>query len=60
MPLQTTTLPAGDTIRIPLQPAIQRGNQGGLLTLLNAAGLKVDGIAYAAQQAHQEGWTLTF
>jgi uncharacterized protein YukJ len=60
MPLQTGTLPAGDTLRIPLRPPIQLGNQGGLLTLLNPAGLKIDGVAYTAKQAELEGWTLTF
>jgi hypothetical protein len=41
------------------EPA-QLSNQGGLITLLDAAGLKVAGVAYTADQARQEGWTLTF
>jgi uncharacterized protein YukJ len=60
MSLQTAMLPAGDTVRIPVRPPIQLGNQGGLLTLLNPAGLKIDGVAYTAEQAEPEGWTLTF
>jgi hypothetical protein len=47
-------------VRIPVRPPIQLGNQGGLLTLLNPAGLKIDGVAYTAEQAEPEGWTLTF
>jgi len=35
MPLDPITLPAGETVRIQLQPPLQLGNQGGLLTLLN-------------------------
>jgi uncharacterized protein YukJ len=60
MLLEAITLPAGQTTRIPLRPPIQLGNQGGLLTLLNPAGLKVDGVAYTKQQAHAEGWTIVF
>jgi hypothetical protein len=53
-------VPAGETIRIKLSPQVQLGNSGGLLTLLNARGLKVDGIAYTAQDARQQGKTLVF
>jgi len=60
MPLDPITLPAGETVRIQLQPSIQLGNQGGLLTLLNPAGLKVDGVAYTRQQAEAEGRTVVF
>jgi uncharacterized protein YukJ len=60
MPLDPITLPAGETVRIQLQPPIQLGNQGGLLTLLNPAGLKVDGVAYTRQQAEAEGRTVMF
>jgi uncharacterized protein YukJ len=58
--LLDATVPAGETIRIKLSPQVQLGNGGGLLTLLNARGLKVDGIAYTAQDARQEGKTLVF
>lgn len=60
MTLNAITLTAGDTLRIPLRTPIQLSNHGGLLTLLNPAGLKVDGIAYTAEQAQREGWTLVF
>ena len=60
MPLDPITLPAGETTRIQLRPPLQLGNQGGLLTLLNPAGLKVDGVAYTRQQAEAEGWTVVF
>ena len=60
MPLDPITLPAGETVRIQLQPPLQLGNQGGLLTLLNPAGLKVDGVAYTRQQTEAEGRTVVF
>jgi hypothetical protein len=30
------------------------------VTLLDAAGLKVDGVAYTAADASRDGWTITF
>jgi len=59
MTLTAQTLAAGDTRRVELQPPVQLGNQGGLITLLDAAGLKVDGVAYTQEDA-KEGWTVVF
>ena len=39
---------------------VQLGNQGGTITLLDAAGLKVAGVSYTAAEAGQEGWTVVF
>ncbi len=39
---------------------VQLGNKGGMITLLNHKGLKVDGVSYTAQQAKKEGWTIVF
>jgi len=52
-------LPAGHTVRVSVQPPVHLGNQGGLITLLNPEGLKVDGAAYTKTQA-REGWTVLF
>jgi uncharacterized protein YukJ len=60
MPLDPIMLPAGETTRIPLRSPIQLGNRGGLVTLVNPAGLKVDGVAYTKQQAETEGRTIVF
>ena len=60
MPLDPATLPAGETVRIVLRPPVQLGNRGGLITLLDPAGLKVDGVAYTQEQASSEGWTIVF
>jgi hypothetical protein len=39
---------------------VQLSKKGGLITLLNKQGLKVDGVAYTQQQAQREGWTIVF
>jgi hypothetical protein len=53
-------LPAGDALRIRLGPPVALGNSGGLITLLNPDGLKVDGVAYTKAQATPEGRSLIF
>jgi hypothetical protein len=60
MPLDPATLPAGETVRIVLRPPVQLGNRGGLVTLLDPAGLKADGVAYTQEQASSEGQTIVF
>jgi hypothetical protein len=44
---------------IALPPTVQLGNKGGLITLLDNKGLKVDGVSYTEEQA-KEGWTIVF
>jgi uncharacterized protein YukJ len=58
--LPDTTLAAGDTLRVRLGPPVALGNRGGLISLLDPDGLKVDGVAYTKDQANREGWTLVF
>jgi uncharacterized protein YukJ len=60
LPLDSRVLPAGETTRVLLEAPVQLGNGGGLVTLVDQDGLKVDGIAYTAEQAAQEGWTLVY
>lgn len=50
----------GATLTVPVTEGVQLGNKGGIITLLNQKGLKVDGVSYTAQQAQQEGWTIVF
>ncbi|BCY06884.1 DUF2278 family protein [Actinoplanes sp. L3-i22] len=52
-------LPAGAALPVPVAAPVALGNRGGTITLLDAAGLKVDGVAYTADQA-REGWTVVF
>lgn len=51
---------AGATLMVTLPQDVQLGNKGGIITLLNNKGLKVDGVSYTAKQAQQEGWTIVF
>jgi uncharacterized protein YukJ len=53
------TIAAGLTLVVTLPQTVQLGNKGGLITLLNNKGLKVDGVSYTEQQA-KEGWTVVF
>ena len=54
----TGALAPGSTLTIPVRPPVQLGNRGGILTLLDDRGLKVDGVSYT--EARREGWTLVF
>lgn len=56
----TGTIAAGDTLRVRLTPPVVLPNRGGLMTLLDAAGLKVDGVAYTGEQAAEPGRTIAF
>jgi hypothetical protein len=50
----------GNSLNITLQPPVQLGNNGGIITLLNAQGLKVHGVSYTREQAQREGRTIVF
>jgi uncharacterized protein YukJ len=58
--LPAVKLDAGAALNVPLRENVQLGNKGGSITLLDKAGLKVTGVAYTADQAKREGWTVTF
>ena len=51
---------AGETLRVQLTPQVTLPNGGGIITLLDAAGLKVDGVAYTGERAAEPGRTLAF
>jgi uncharacterized protein YukJ len=53
-------LAPGETRHVPVTEHVAFGNGGGTVTLLDAGGLKVDGVAYTAADAQAEGWTVTF
>jgi uncharacterized protein YukJ len=54
------TIAAGATVTFPIQPPVQLGNKGGIITLLDDRGLKVDGVSYSEGEVQREGWTLVF
>ena len=53
-------LPAGGVLTVRLAAPTQLGNSGGIITLLDANGLKVDGVSYTGEQAKREGWLVVF
>jgi len=59
-PTPAATIEPGQTLAVALPPEVQLSNQGGAITLLDADGLKVDGVAYTRDQARREGWSTVF
>jgi uncharacterized protein YukJ len=51
---------SGTTRVVSLPSEVPLGNEGGIITLLNDQGLKVDGSSYTREQGRREGWTLVF
>jgi len=54
------TIAAGSVLRARVSPPAKLGNSGGIATLLDASGLKVDGVSYTKEQARREGWLVVF
>lgn len=54
------TIGAGETLRVRLVPPVMLPNKGGIITVLNDAGLRVDGVTYTKAQASNPGWTIKF
>ena len=59
MPL-SGVLAAGETRRFTLLKPVVLPNGGGLITLLNADGLRVDGVSYTRSQASLPGFSIKF
>jgi uncharacterized protein YukJ len=53
-------IPAGETLRVKLTPPVTLPNRGGVISLLDGSGLKVDGVAYTGEQAAEPGRTIAF
>ena len=56
----TGTIDPGGTIRITIAKPMELSNQGGIITLLDDEGMKVNGVAYTKNQARNPGWTIVF
>ncbi|MBO9101223.1 DUF2278 family protein [Rhizobium sp. VS19-DR104.2] len=50
----------GESLRVDVVAPMALSNKGGLISLINARGLKVHGVAYTKEAAAQPGRTLTF
>ena len=53
-------LAPGATRLLRVAKPLELSNQGGLISLLDDQGLKVDGVSYVKEQARRAGWTLVF
>jgi len=51
---------AGETLVVPISAPVALSNKGGIITLLNASGVKVHGVSYTREQARQPGRTIPF
>jgi hypothetical protein len=56
----TGKLAAGEVKTYAVQAPMVLSNKGGVITVLNADGLKVDGVSYTKEQANRQGWTVKF
>ena len=54
------TVGPGATKTITVAAPVSLSNKGGIITLLDENGLKVDGVSYTRSKARHPGWTLTF
>ena len=59
MPL-AGSIAAGATQVVEIHPPVALSNKGGIITLLNAQGIKVHGVSYTKDQAKQPGRTIPF
>lgn len=53
-------LDPGESRTFVVQAPVTLSNQGGIITLLDDRGRKVDGVAYTRSQAKHAGWTIVF
>jgi len=52
---------AGDVLKVGLSGKdVALSNQGGIISLLDKKGLKVDGVSYTKEDASRQGWTVVF
>jgi uncharacterized protein YukJ len=57
----TGALNPGETMRIPITGGdFKLSEYGGIITLLDNRGLKVDGVSYTEEDASRKGWTIVF
>ena len=53
-------LKAGEARAVRVEKPVALSNKGGIITILDETGLKVDGVAYTKAQASTPGWTIVF
>jgi uncharacterized protein YukJ len=59
--LDDISLDPGECVKVPLTGKdIQLSNDGGIITLLDREGIKIDGVSYTKDDAKKQGWTIVF
>jgi uncharacterized protein YukJ len=53
-------LKAGEARAVHINKPVALSNKGGIITLVDETGLKVDGVSYTKAQASNPGWTIVF
>lgn len=53
-------LNSGEARAIRVDKPVALSNKGGIISILNEDGLKVDGVSYTKAQASTPGWTIVF
>jgi uncharacterized protein YukJ len=60
-PVPPKTLAPGEILQIPLDgKGAQLSNNGGIISLIDEKGLKIDGVSYTKEAAKKQGWYLVF
>lgn len=60
-PIPNRTLLPGETLQIRLDgKGAQLSNKGGVISLIDDKGLKIDGVSYTKEEANKQGWFLVF
>ena len=54
------SLKSGEARAVRVDKPVALSNKGGIITLLDETGLKVDGVSYTKAQASNPGWTIVF
>ena len=54
------TIGPGETLLVRVQAPLQLSNKGGIITLLNDDGLRVDGVSYTGPDASLPGFSIVF
>lgn len=53
-------LKAGEARAVRVERPVALSNKGGIISILDETGLKVDGVSYTKAQASNPGWTIVF
>ena len=56
----TGKLKSGEALAIRVAKPLALSNKGGIISIVDETGLKVDGVSYTKAQASNPGWTIVF